>query len=639
MTLHTDAIAADDTDRRGRLHRTWDDPPGLLGFLATVDPKRIAARYVCTTLALLFLAGWLALDMRLQLSFPDMKRMNPQVFNEAFSLHGSTMLFLVSVPVMEAMAMWLVPLMLGQRTMAFPRLNAFSYWMYLFGVLMLWGPHLFSVTPDLGWFEYPPLSGPGFSPGHRADVWAQMITFTEVAALAVSVNLVATILKMRPPGMTLARMPLFLWAILVASFMTIFALPSVMLVTSMLISDRMVATHFFAPAAGGDVLLFQHLFWFFGHPEVYIIFIPALGFVSSIVETFSRRVVFGYAPMVLSMLAIGLLGFGLWVHHMFAVGLPKLGNSFYTAASMAIALPAGVQIFCWIATMWSGRPQFKTPLLWVIGFILTFVIGGLSGVMTASAPLDLQLTDTYFVVAHFHYVLIGGALFPLFGAFCYWYPKATGRLMSESWGRVSFALILGGFNLGFFPMHILGLMGMPRRIYTYGPEMGWGPLNLLATIGSGIATAGAMIFVANSVISLWRGRLAGADPWRGSSLEWATPSPPPSYNFERTPVVESLAPLWDRDGEPAALDGLSLDKREVLVTSTVDAEPDNRQKSPDPSLWPLITALAVTILFVGSIFTPWALVWGAVPVAIAATGWFWPHRPRASGRPLKAPAP
>ena len=434
MTAPPDAIAEDDGDRRARLHKTWDDPPGLLGFLTTVDHKRIAARYVCTTIVLLFLAGMLALDMRLQLSGPDMKRMDPQAFNEAFSLHGSTMMFLVAVPVMEAMAMWLVPLMLGQRTMAFPRLNAFSYWMYLFGVFMLWGPHLFNVTPDLGWFEYPPLSGPAYSPGHRADVWAQMITFTEVAALAVSVNLVATILKMRPPGMTLARMPLFLWAVLVASFMTIFALPAVMLVTSMLISDRLVATHFFTAAAGGDVLLFQHLFWFFGHPEVYIIFIPALGFVSSIVETFSRRVIFGYAPMVLSILAIGLLGFGLWVHHMFAVGLPKLGNSFYTAASMAIALPAGVQMFCWIATLWSGRPQFRTPLLWVIGFIVTFVIGGLSGVMTASAPLDLQLTDTYFVVAHLHYVLVGGALFPLFGAFCYWYPKATGRLMSETWG-------------------------------------------------------------------------------------------------------------------------------------------------------------------------------------------------------------
>jgi len=618
-------------DRRGRLERTWAEPPGWLGFLTTVDHKRIAARYIVTAIALLALAGLLAIDLRLQLSGPNMTRLGPQGFNEAFSLHGSTMLFLVAVPVMEAMAMWLVPLMLGQRNMAFPRLNAFSYWMYLGGILMMWGPHLFNVTPDLGWFEYPPLSGPAYAPGHRVDVWAQMITFTEVAALAISVNVVATILKMRPPGMTLARMPLFLWAMLITSFMTIFALPSVMLVTSMLIADRMVSTHFFSPATGGDPLLFQHLFWFFGHPEVYIIFLPALGFVSAIVEAFARRPVFGHATMVLSMLAIALLAFGLWVHHMFAVGLPKLGDSVYTAASMAVALPAGLQIFCWIATLWGGRVRLHTPILWVIAFIATFVIGGLSGVMTASAPLDLQLTDTYFVVAHLHYVLVGGAMFPLFGAFCFWYPKATGRLMSETWGRAAFALIVGGFNLGFFPMHILGLMGMPRRIYTYGPEMGWGPLNMVATAGVMISGVGACIFVANAVISLRRGRLSGADPWGAPSLEWACASPPPVYNFEMTPVVRDLTPLWCEDGVLPAADGVGIDKRELLVTSTVEAEPDYRQKSPEPSLWPLVCALATWALFAGSIFTPWALVWGAIPLAIAATGWFWPNRPLAKG--------
>ena len=462
-----------DRDRVDRLDATWRDPPGLWGFLTTVDHKRIAARYIVTALLLMFLAGFLALDMRWQLSVPENTRMGPQLYNESFSLHGSTMLFLVSVPLMEAMAFWLVPLMLGTRNMAFPRLGAFSFWLYLGGVLTLWIGHAMDITPDLGWFEYPPLSGPAYSPGHRADIWAQMITFTEVAALAASVNVAATILKMRPPGMTLARMPVFLWAMLVASLMTILSMPAVMLVTSMLIADRMVSTHFFSPAGGGDVLLFQHLFWFFGHPEVYIIFIPATGFVSSIVETFSRRPLFGHSVLVLSMAAIGALAFGLWVHHMFAVGLPPLGNDFYTAASMAIALPAGLQIFCWMATMWSGRPWLATPMLWVVGFIATFVIGGLSGVMTASAALDLQLTDTYFVVAHFHYVLVGGAMFPLFGAFCYWYPKATGRLMSERWGQVAFGLIVGGFNLGFFPMHLLGLMGMPRRVYTYPAGMGW----------------------------------------------------------------------------------------------------------------------------------------------------------------------
>ena len=628
-----------DTAQTEALHRelidTWGDAPGWWGFLTTIDHKRIAARYVLTAIGVLFLTGMLAVDMRLQLSQPGMTRMGPQAYNEAFALHGSSMLFLVSVPMMEAMGIWLVPLMLGQRNLAFPRLTAFSYWLYLGGVLMLWVPHALGITPDLGWFEYPPLSGPAYSPGHRADIWAQMITFSEVAALAASVNMAVTIIKMRPPGMTLARMPLFLWSMLVASLMTIFALPSVMLVTSMLIADRMVATQFFAAAGGGDALLFQHLFWFFGHPEVYIIFVPAIGFVSAIVETFSRRTLFGHVPMVLSMLGLAVLAFGLWVHHMFAVGLPRLGNSFYTAASMAIALPAGVQIFCWIATIWDGRPRYATPLLWVVGFILTFVIGGLSGVMTASAPLDLQLTDTYFVVAHLHYVLVGGAMFPLFGAFCYWYPKATGRMMSERWGVVSFALILIGFNVGFFPMHLLGLEGMPRRIYTYDAAMGWGTLNLIASIGSAISAVGGLVFVANAFYSFRHGEPAGPDPWGGATLEWATSSPPPAHNFDYVPVVDSIAPLWTAKGERPVMTGLASDCREVLVTTAIEAKPLYRQHSPSPSIWPLVAAIATSILFVGSIFTPWALVWGAVPVAIALTIWFWPNRPRASEGPFR----
>jgi len=577
----------------------------------------------------------LALDMRLQLAMPDMGRMGPQLYNESFSLHGSTMLFLVSVPVMEAMAIWLVPLMLGQRALAFPRLAAFSYWLYLGGVMMLWVPHALDVTPDLGWFEYPPLSGPAYSPGHRADVWAQMITFTEVAALAASVNVVATVLKMRPPGMTLARMPLFVWAMFLASLMTIFALPAVMLVTSMLIADRLVATQFFAAAGGGDPLLFQHLFWWFGHPEVYLIFLPAAGFVSMIVETFSRRRLFGHVAVVVSMLGIAALAFGLWVHHMFAVGLPRLGNDFFTAASMAVALPAGIQIFCWIATIWSGRPRFDTPLLWVAGFLVTFVIGGLSGVMTASAPLDQQVTDTYFIVAHLHYVLVGGAIFPLLGAFTYWYPKASGRMMSEFWGKVSFWLIVGGFNLGFFPMHLLGLQGMPRRIYTYAESTGWAPLNMVATIGAAIAVAGGLVFVANAFLSYYRGRPAGADPWGGSTLEWAAASPPPAHNFDATPVVDGLTPLWKGQGVLPVMEGLATDRRQVLVTSVVQARPEYRQKSPEPSIAPLLAAFAVSAMFVGSIFTPWAIAVGAIPVAIALTAWFWPQRSRSRTGPLR----
>jgi cytochrome c oxidase subunit 1 len=615
-------------ERRRRLDRTWGDARGPWGFLTTTDHKRIAGRYVMVAMGLLALAGLVAVDMRIQLAFPGLKRLGPQGFNEAFTLHGSTMLFLVAVPVMEAMAIWLTPLMLGQRNMAFPRLNAFSFWMYLGGVLMLWIPHIANISPDLGWVQYPPLAGPGYSPGHRADVWAQMITFTEVAALSVSVNTFATIMRLRPPGMTLARMPIFLWAMLIASLMTIFALPSVMLVTSMLIADRMVGTHFFDPAIGGDPVLFQHLFWFFGHPEVYIIFVPALGFVASIVETFSRRPAFGYVPIVLSLVSIAVLAFGLWVHHMFAVGLPKLGDSFYTAASLVIALPTGIQVFCWIATIWSGRPTFPTPMLWVVGFIATFVIGGLSGLMTASAPLDLQLTDTYFIVAHLHYVLVGGAIFPLLGAFCYWFPKATGRMMSEAWGKLSFWLIIGGFNIGFFPMHIMGLMGMPRRIYTYHPELGWGLLNIVASAGSVIAAVGAGIFVANAVLSARRGPLSGSDPWGGSTLEWTADSPPPAYNFDYTPVVDDLTPAWSQAKRRRVADGLALDRRELLLTTPVEGVPDYRQHSPTPSIWPLWAAIATSAMFIGSIFTPWAVVWGALPIGATITMWFWPKRPR-----------
>jgi cytochrome c oxidase subunit 1 len=611
------------------LERTWSDPPGLWGWLTTVDHKRIAARYIVTAFAFFGLAGVSALVMRLQLLKPENQLLDPQRYNELFTLHGSTMMFLFAVPIMEAVSLYLTPLMCGARNMAFPRLNAYSYYVYLAGGLVLWGGWLVNAGPDLGWFAYVPLSGPEYAPGKRADVWAQMITFTEVAALAVSVSLVTTIMKMRAPGMTLARMPLFLWAVLVASLMTIFALPAVMLVTSMLISDRLVATQFFNYAEGGDVVLFQHLFWFFGHPEVYIIFIPALGFVSAIVETFCRRPVVGHLFMVLALIAIGFLAFGLWVHHMFAVGLPRLGNSFYTAASMVIAIPSGVQIFCWVATIWAGRPQWRTPLLWVAGFVVTFVIGGLSGVMVASAPLDLQLHDTYFVVAHFHYVLVGGAVFPLFGAFYYWFPKLTGRMLNEAAGQCHFWLFVVGFNLAFFPMHLLGLMGMPRRVYTYPAELGWEPYNQLAMAGVALMIAGMLAMLGNLFVSLRRGAPAPANPWDGPSLEWATASPPQPYNFVETPVVGGRTPLWEEREALPALSGLASDRREVLVVSAIDATPDNRQRSPDPSIWPLVAALATTVVFIGSMFTEWALVWGALPVLVAFTGWFWPKRPRA----------
>ncbi len=427
--------------------------------------------------------------MRLQLARPEGHVVGPDAYNRLFTTHGSTMMFLFAVPVMQGVGTYLVPLMLGARNMAFPRLAAYSYFTYLIGGLLLYAGFAFDAGPDAGWFAYTPLSGPAFSPGKRVDVWAQMITFTELSALATAVNLIVTIFKHRAPGMSIARMPLFVWAYLVVAFMIVFAMPSVMIASSCLALDRLVGTHFFNHAEGGDHLLWQHLFWFFAHPEVYIIFLPALGMISAILPAFTRRHVVGYDVVVLATVTTGFVAFGVWVHHMFATGLPQIGESAFTASSLLITIPTGLQIFCWIATMWGAPLRFATPFLYVVGFFVTFLVGGLTGVMLASVPIDLQVHDSMFVVAHLHYVLIGGSVFPLIGAIYYWFPKATGRLMNETAGKVSFWLLLVGFNLTFFPLHILGMHGMPRRVYTYLPESGWGQLNLTATVGAGVIAA------------------------------------------------------------------------------------------------------------------------------------------------------
>jgi cytochrome c oxidase subunit I+III len=617
--------AIDDAQGLEELERTWSRPRGFWGWLTTTDHKEIGVRYIVTAVIMLVLGGLLAGLMRLQLARPESGLIDPDRYNQIFSMHGTTMMFLFAVPVMEAMAIYLVPLMCGTRNIAFPRLNALSYWTYLFGATMIWVAFVLNVGPEAGWFAYPPLSGPEFSPGKRTDFWAQMVTFTEVAALAAAVEIMATILKQRAPGMTLARMPLFLWATLVTSFMVIFAMPAVAVASSFLISDRLIGTHFYNPAEGGDPILWQHLFWFFGHPEVYIIFIPALGFVSHITETFCRRPVFGYQAMVIALVSIGFLAFGLWVHHMFTTGLPRMGNSFYTAASMAIAIPSGVQIFCWIATMFDGKPRFATPLLFVVGFIVVFVLGGLTGVMLASVPLDLQLHDSYFVVAHFHYVLIGGAVFPLLGAFYFWFPKLTGRMLNERLGQVNFWLVFVGVNLTFFPMHILGLLGMPRRVYTYPGGMAWEGYNQLVSFGAVLIVAGGGLFLFNVWSSLRRGAVAGPNPWDAPGLEWATSSPPPPYNFAGIPVVSSRSPLWEQREALPVMGGLKTHEREIVLTTLVDAEPDLRHPSPGLTPWPLFTSIGIAILFIGSIFHEWMVVWGSIPMAIGLIGWFWPQ--------------
>jgi cytochrome c oxidase subunit I len=629
MTTKSDLVALEE-DFHG-LERTWRDPSGLLGWFLHVDHKSLGRRYLVTAFSFFLLAGLLAALMRLQLSRPDNSFLSPDLYNQIFTTHGTTMMFLFAVPVMQGLGIYFLPLMVGARAIAFPRLVAFSYWMFLFGGIFLYVSFLLNAGPDVGWFSYPPLAESLYTPSKRADVWAQLITFTEVASLAVAVSLITTAFKLRAPGMTLNRVPIFVWAQVVTSFMVLFAMPSVMLASTALILDRLVGTHFFDVEHRGDALLYQHLFWFFGHPEVYIIFIPGTGLVSTILSTFSRRPIFGYLAIALSLVSTAFMGFGLWVHHMFATGIPQLGRSFFTAASIVIALPTGIQFFCWIATMWSGRIVLKTPMLWILGFFGIFLIGGLTGVMLAAVPVNIQVHDTFFVVAHFHYVLIGGAVFPLFGAICYWFPKITGRLLSERTGQIVFGLMFVGFNMTFFPMHILGLHGMPRRIYTYPAAMGWGRLNLLASTGAVLMTLAVIVFLFDVVRALRSAERAPDNPWDASTLEWATSSPPPHSNFLRLPTVAGRDPLWENPPDQPVVVGLRSGIRDVLVTHVLDAEPDHRDEFPTPSVWPFLTALATTALFIGSIFTPWAVVWFAAPLFVAMVGWFWPKSPDEGG--------
>jgi cytochrome c oxidase subunit I+III len=613
------------------LEATWAEPTGVAGWCSHVDHKSIGRRYLVTAFVYFLLGGTLAALMRLQLSRPDNTLIGPDLYNQIFTTHGTTMMFLFAVPVMQALGIYFVPLMVGARSIAFPRLIAFSYWMYLFGGIFLFVSFALNAGPDVGWFSYPPLAEALYSPSKRADVWAQLITFTEVASLATAVSLITTAFKLRAPGMTLNRIPIFVWAQVVTSFMVLFAMPAVMLASTALILDRLVNTHFFDVEHAGDALLWQHLFWFFGHPEVYIIFIPGAGLVSTIIATFSRRPMFGYLAVVLSLVSTAFMGFGLWVHHMFATGLPQLGESFFTAASIIIAVPTGIQIFCWIATMWSGRILVKTPMLWVLGFFAIFVCGGLTGVMLAAVPLNTQVHDTFFVVAHLHYVLIGGAVFPLFGASYYWFPKFTGRMLSERIGRWVFAVFFVGFNLTFFPMHLLGLHGMPRRIYTYATGMGWGPLNLAASIGALLMACGVVLYIIDAVRALHYGAIAADNPWGAGTLEWATSSPPPNSNFLRPPTVAGREAVWHNPPDQPIVVGLRADVRDVLVTHVLDAEPDHRLEFPQPSIWPLLTAIATSAMFIWSIFTPWGVVYGSLPVFAAMLGWFWPKSPDEGG--------
>ena len=524
-------------------------------WLTTTDHKMIGIMYIVTAFLFFLIGGTEALFIRAQLALPNGKVLSPEQYNQIFTMHGTTMIFLFVMPIMSGLGNYVVPLMIGARDMAFPRMNAFAYWILLFGSLFLQSSFLFSSAPNGGWFMYSPLSlttkacgvhAYQCTPGMNADFWILGITLLGISSIAGSLNFVVTILKMRAPGMSINRITLFTWMILVMAFLILFAIPSLTAASLMLLLDRHLGTHFYQFAYGGDPLLWQHLFWSFGHPEVYILILPAFGMVSEILPVFSRKPIFGYTFIAWSGVAIGFLSFAVWAHHMFAVGLPPVAQAFFASSTVLIAIPTAVKIFNWLGTIYKGNLSFKAPMIFALGFIAMFLIGGLNGAALAVVPFDYQVTDSYFVVSHIHYVLFGGSVMAIFAGLFYWFPKITGRLMNERLAHIQFWLMMVGMNLAFFPMHLLGLLGMPRRIYTYPANFGWNELNLMSTIGAFMLGIAVIVFLWNVIASLKAGRKAGSDPWDGFTLEWDTTSPPKKYNFLSIPIVRSRRPFYDK---------------------------------------------------------------------------------------------
>jgi cytochrome c oxidase subunit I len=610
---------------------TYSEPTGLWSWLTTVDHKRIGVLYLYTALSFFMLGGLEALLLRAQLHSPNGTLLTADQFNQLFTMHGTTMIFLAIMPLSAAFFNFLIPLQIGARDVAFPRLNAFSYWVFLLGGLFINASWFFNAAPDGGWFGYAPLTTRQFSSGINIDFWVLGLQILGVSSLAAAFNFVTTIINMRAPGMHLMRMPMFTWMSFVVQFLIVLAFPVITIALTFLMFDRLFGTTFFAIGAGADPLLWQHLFWVFGHPEVYILILPAFGLVSEILPTFSRKPLFGYAVMVYSGILIGFLGFGVWAHHMFAVGMGPIPDTVFALTTMLIAIPTGVKIFNWLATMHGGALRFTTPMLFSVALVALFTIGGISGVMHSSPPADLQQTDTYFIVAHFHYVLFGGSMMGIFAGIYFYFPKITGRMMDEKLGKIHFWATFVAMNLTFFPMHYAGMLGMPRRIYRYDAGQGFDLFNAMSSWGSYLLGASMLIFIFNLIRSKKVGRVAGNDPWGGSTLEWSIPSPPPDYNFARLPEVHSRYPLWDMKSPALTADVPHTRAGEKRVDvevaghdtgSNIDAPAGSTPHQPSespmhiergyataaqlgipmplPTIKPLVVALGILVMFIGS---------------------------------------
>ncbi|MDX6805882.1 cytochrome c oxidase subunit I [Terrihabitans rhizophilus] len=610
------------------LSAIWDTPPGW-GRLSAVNHTVIGRRFIIAAFIFFAIGGMLSMLIRAQLATSNSAFIGPEIYNQIFTMHGTIMMFLFAIPMFEGLAIYLLPKMLGARDMAFPRLSAYGFWCYIFGGSILIVALLAGAAPDGGWFMYTPLSSSTYTPGINSDVWLLGITFVEISAIGAAVEIVVTILKMRAPGMSLDRMPIFAWYMLVTAMMMLVGFPPLILGSILLEVERVFDWPFFDPVRGGDPLLWQHLFWLFGHPEVYIIFLPAAGLISTMIPVLARHPLTGYSWIVVSIIAMGFLSFGLWVHHMFTTGIPHLALGFFSAASMLVAIPTGVQIFSWIATLLAGRPQLKLPMLFLFGFFFVFVLGGLTGVMVAVVPFDWQAHDTYFVVAHLHYVLVGGFVFPMLAAAYYWLPHFTGRTTVYRLGYFSFALIFIGFNLTFFLMHLTGLRGMPRRISTYPAEHGWDMLNLLSSFGGFVLTMGFALFAMDVLLQSRFGPRSPRDPWKAETLEWATATPPPSYGIASLPRVSSREPLRADPDLPrrlAAGGGYLPFARngwmETLGTSIVRADVQQLIVLPNNTFLPLWSALATGVVFLSLLFKQyWLTPLAAVAVLVLLLAW------------------